>query len=108
MLFRSHDFAKKGDPANVAESAPRCDRPEQLIATCRELIARLGEKSLELEKAAGEMRRIFKIRPADLRAAIGPSIGVCCYEVSEDLAGAMKGLAVAAMTEADMLQTRGW
>ena len=29
-------------------------------------------------------------------------------EVSEDLVGAMKGLAVAAMAEADMLQTRGW
>jgi len=29
-------------------------------------------------------------------------------EVSEDLVGAMKGLAVAAMEEADMLQTRGW
>jgi pyridoxal 5'-phosphate synthase pdxS subunit len=29
-------------------------------------------------------------------------------EVSEHLVGAMKGLAVAAMSEADMLQTRGW
>jgi pyridoxal 5'-phosphate synthase pdxS subunit len=29
-------------------------------------------------------------------------------EVSEDLAGAMKGLAVAGMDEASMLQTRGW
>jgi len=29
-------------------------------------------------------------------------------EVSEDLAGAMKGLAVAALDEAHMLQTRGW
>jgi pyridoxal 5'-phosphate synthase pdxS subunit len=29
-------------------------------------------------------------------------------EVSQDLVGAMKGLAVAAMSEADMLQTRGW
>lgn len=29
-------------------------------------------------------------------------------EVSYDLTGAMKGLAVAAMSEADMLQTRGW
>src|SRR5438309_8809271 len=29
-------------------------------------------------------------------------------EVSEDLVGAMKGLAVAAMAEADLLQTRGW
>src|SRR6478736_1148306 len=29
-------------------------------------------------------------------------------EVSEDLTGAMKGLAVAAMDEASMMQTRGW
>src|ERR1700704_248930 len=29
-------------------------------------------------------------------------------EVSEDLVGAMKGLAVAAMAEGDLLQTRGW
>lgn len=29
-------------------------------------------------------------------------------EVSNDLVGAMKGLAVAAMTEGDMMQTRGW
>jgi pyridoxal 5'-phosphate synthase pdxS subunit len=29
-------------------------------------------------------------------------------EVSEDLAGAMKGLAVAGLDEAHMLQTRGW
>src|SRR6516225_617574 len=29
-------------------------------------------------------------------------------EVSQDLTGAMKGLAVATMEEADMLQTRGW
>ncbi len=29
-------------------------------------------------------------------------------EVSEELAGAMKGLAVAGMDEGQMLQTRGW
>jgi pyridoxal 5'-phosphate synthase pdxS subunit len=29
-------------------------------------------------------------------------------EVSENLTGAMKGLAVAALDEAHMLQTRGW
>ena len=29
-------------------------------------------------------------------------------EVSEDLVGAMKGLAVGALDEAQMLQTRGW
>jgi len=29
-------------------------------------------------------------------------------EVSEDLTGAMKGLAVAALAEGDLLQKRGW
>jgi pyridoxal 5'-phosphate synthase pdxS subunit len=29
-------------------------------------------------------------------------------EVSEDLTGAMKGLAVSALDESQMLQTRGW
>jgi pyridoxal 5'-phosphate synthase pdxS subunit len=29
-------------------------------------------------------------------------------EVSEDLQGAMKGLAIAALDEAHLLQTRGW
>jgi pyridoxal 5'-phosphate synthase pdxS subunit len=29
-------------------------------------------------------------------------------EVSEDLVGAMKGLAISALDEAHMLQTRGW
>jgi pyridoxal 5'-phosphate synthase pdxS subunit len=29
-------------------------------------------------------------------------------EVSEDLQGAMKGLAVSALNEAQLLQTRGW
>ena len=29
-------------------------------------------------------------------------------EVSEDLTGAMKGLAIAALDEAHLLQTRGW
>ena len=32
----------------------------------------------------------FGSRPADMIAAIGPSIGPCCYEVGEDVTGAVR------------------
>jgi hypothetical protein len=37
-------------------------------------------------KAIGEMRMNFGTKPADLLAAIGPSIGGCCYEVGTEIA----------------------
>lgn len=37
------------------------------------------------EKAVGEMRRQFGSLPADLRAAIGPGIHSCCYQVGEEV-----------------------
>jgi hypothetical protein len=38
-----------------------------------------------VEKGVGEMVRCFGSRPRDLKAAIGPGIGGCCYEVGEEI-----------------------
>ncbi len=38
-----------------------------------------------VEKGVGEMFRCFGTQPRDLKAAIGPGIQGCCYEVGEEL-----------------------
>jgi YfiH family protein len=38
-----------------------------------------------VEKAVGEMHRCFGTNPRDLKAAIGPGIQGCCYEVGEEV-----------------------
>ena len=38
-----------------------------------------------VEKGVGEMVRCFGSRPRDIKAAIGPGISGCCYEVGEEV-----------------------
>jgi YfiH family protein len=45
-----------------------------------------------VEKAAGEMCRMFNSRPQNLLAAVGPSIRRCCYEVGPEVADAFCGV----------------
>jgi polyphenol oxidase len=44
-----------------------------------------GTAKRVVEKGVGEMHRCFGSRPRDLRAAIGPGIQRCCFEVGEEV-----------------------
>lgn len=44
-----------------------------------------------LEASVGSMVRRFDTAPEDLRAALGPSIGPCCFEVGEEVARQFEG-----------------
>ena len=44
-----------------------------------------GALARVVEKAVGDMRRVFGSDPQELIAALGPSIRACCYEVGEEV-----------------------
>jgi YfiH family protein len=65
--------------------------PLLLIAPKRKLAAAVhagwkGTLGGIAEKAVRLLQDCYEVEPADLEVALGPSIGVCCYEVKEDVA----------------------
>lgn len=84
------DIIVSNDPAHalavqVADCVPLliADRVTGAIAAAhagwRGLAARVPSTTV------AAMRKQFGSRPADLLAAVGPSIGACCYEVGDDV-----------------------
>lgn len=64
--------------------------PVLLVDTARRAVGAFhagwrGTLKRIVEKGVGEMRRNFGTRPADLRAAIGPGIHSCCYQVGDEV-----------------------
>jgi YfiH family protein len=64
--------------------------PVIIVDTKRKVIGVLhagwrGTAKRIVEKGVGEMIRRFGSRPRDMRAAIGPGIQGCCYEVGEEV-----------------------
>ena len=64
--------------------------PVILVDTKRRAVAVLhagwrGTVKRIVEKGVGEMRRYFGTRPRDIKAAIGPGIHSCCYDVGPEV-----------------------
>ena len=64
---------------------PRWRAVAAVHAGWRGTLARIAEKTV------GVMRQIFGSNPRDLRAAVGPGIRACCYEVGEEVLAAFCG-----------------
>jgi purine-nucleoside/S-methyl-5'-thioadenosine phosphorylase / adenosine deaminase len=58
-----------------------------------------------VSKTVGQMQMRFRSKPADLLAAIGPSIGGCCYEVGTEVATQFTSQFVDAADYFDELRT---
>lgn len=75
----------------VADCVPvlLVDRERRIVAAVH--AGWRGALSRIVEKAAGEMCRMFNSKPQSLLAAIGPSIRKCCYEVGLEVVDAFCG-----------------
>ncbi len=79
------------DQAGILLSARTADcLPVLLVDPVRRAVAAVhagwrGALERILEKAVGEMRRMFGSIPRNLLAAVGPCIRACCYEVGEEI-----------------------
>lgn len=92
----SGDALIAGDPGmllgiRVADCVPilMVDRERRVVAAVH--AGWRGTLSRIVEKAAGEMCRMFGSEPRHLLAAIGPSIRKCCYEVGPEVEDAFCG-----------------
>ena len=90
--FPEADIALTRDPS-VALSVRTADCVPILLADRRSrsvAAVHAGWKGTAAGAAIAAVRELtsrFGTRPADVVAAVGPSIGRCCYEVGSDLAG---------------------
>lgn len=50
-----------------------------------------GTVALITSKTIEAMHKIYNCQPSDILAAIGPSIGACCYEVGDEVVKAAEG-----------------
>jgi hypothetical protein len=87
----SHGDASITNAANLLLSVQTADCvPILLVDPRKRAIAAMhagwrGTLARIAEKAVGRMQQEFGSKPSDLLAAIGPSIGQCCYEVGVEL-----------------------
>ncbi|MBZ5668950.1 MAG: peptidoglycan editing factor PgeF [Acidobacteriia bacterium] len=70
--------------------------PVLLVDAHRRVVAAVhagwrGALARVIEKAVGDMHRVFGSHPGQLMAALGPSIRACCYEVGEEVVEAFHG-----------------
>ena len=61
--------------------APKQKLAAAVHAGWRGTLAGIAEKTVRLFKSQ------YDVAPSELEVALGPSIGVCCYEVKDDVAG---------------------
>ena len=84
IVQRDRDLRQRADDRQrLADERGRNRQPNRAVAAVH--AGWRGTVKRIVEKGVGEMVRCFGSRPRDLKAAIGPGIQGCCYEVGEEV-----------------------